>query len=463
MKNFYILISIVFTHITLLYGQKGTLSGKIVDTKTGEALIGVAAMIENSNPPIGAISDIDGNFLIKGLESGTHNVVFKYIGYATKTIKNVKVRPNEVTNLDITLEEENTALKEVEIVAEARRETQSAIFIMQKNSTVIQSGISSEDIKRSPDRSSSEVIRRVSGATIQDGKFAVIRGLADRYNMALLNSTLLPSTEPDRKAFAFDVFPSNVMDNIIIMKTGQPDLPSEWAGGLIQLNTRDVPEKNFFNVTYGISFTEQTTFRPYVNYKGSSTDFLGIDRKTRSLGKNFPNILEFQFNTPDSVRQQYGREIMGRNSWDTIRHALAYPNQSLQLSGGFSTKKTNFTLGGVAALTYSNSLRFIEGTRSRIDGDGTPYLEFFDKTHNNSVTTAAMGNLSLIIKNKHRLSWKNIYTINADDNTVLREGFSYFSTVEVRRTNLEFTSSRVFSSNLSGDHAFGKNDMKIRW
>jgi hypothetical protein len=457
-------IVVILTIIAIsTHAQKGNISGKIVDPKTGEFLIGVAAMVQNSNPPIGAVTDIDGNFLIKNIDAGTYNLVFKYLGYASKTIKGVKVNAGQVTTLNISLEEENANLKEVEVVAEARRETQSAIFIMQKNSTVIQSGISSEDIKRSPDRSSSDVLRRVSGATIQDGKFAVIRGLADRYNMALLNTTLLPSTEPDRKAFAFDVFPSNVLDNIIIMKTGQPDLPSEWAGGLIQLNTRDIPDKNFFNITYGISFTEQTTFKPYINYEGSKTDFLGLDNSRRVLGKNFPSVLDFQFATSDSNRQKLGRDLIERNSWKTRVNRMAYPGQSLQLSGGFSVKKKELTFGGVAALTYSNTLRFTDGTRSRIDVDGSPYLEFIDKTHNNSVTTAALANLSVVFKNKHRLSWKNIYTINSDDNTVLRSGVNYFSSVEVQRTNLEFISSRVFSSNLLGDHAFGKNDMKFRW
>lgn len=458
-----LLLLLSFFYTTATNAQKGTISGKIIDPKTGETLIGVAAVIENTNPPIGAISDLDGNFLIKGVDAGTHNLVFKYLGYTTKTIKGVKVNAGEVTSINITLEEENTTLKEIEVVAEARRETQSAIFIMQKNSTVIQSGISSEDIKRSPDRSSSDVLRRVSGATIQEGKFAVIRGLADRYNMALLNNTILPSTEPDRKAFAFDVFPSNVLDNIVIMKTGQPDLPSEWAGGLIQLNTRDIPEKNFFNVTYGISFTEQTTFKPYINYQGSKTDFLGFDSKTRTLGKNFPSVLDFQFATADSNRQKLGKDLLSRNNWKTKENSLAYPGQNLQMSGGFSVKKKDITIGGIAALTYSNTLRFTQGTRNRIDGDGSPYLGFEDRTYNNSVTAAALANLSVVIKNKHRISWKNIYTINADDNTVLRDGVSYFSSVEVQRYNLEFISSRVFSSNVLGDHAFGKNDMKLRW
>ncbi len=462
MKGFIFTLLALVSFNTTVLAQKGTVSGKIVDSKSGETLIGVAVVIENSNPPIGAVSDIDGNFVIGNVAEGTHNVVVKYMGYQQNTFKGIKVVDGKIASLNIAMQEETTNLNEIVVVAEARRETQSAIYIMQKNSTVIQSGISSEDIKRSPDRSSSDALRRVSGATIQDGKFAVIRGLADRYNMAMLNSAILPSTEPDRKSFAFDIFPANVLDNILIMKTGQPDLPSEWSGGLIQLNTRDIPEKSFFNINYGISFTEQTTFKPYYNYTGSKTDWLGFDKSNRTLPEDFPSVLDFQYKTTDSTKNAYGKKL-SKNSWQTNKQNIAYPGHSLQMSGGYALRKKDFQLGGIVALTYSNTLRYTEGTRDRIDGDGSPYLDFNDKTYNNSVTAAALANISAVIKNRHRISWKNVYTINSDDNTVMRDGSSTFSHRNIKRTNLEFTSARVFSSNLLGDHSIGASDVKFRW
>lgn len=262
--------------------QTGTVAGKVVDGKTGEMLIGSTVVVDN-DVNLATSTDLDGNFIIPKVPIGKHKVKVSYIGYQEKQHE-VEVKLNDVSKLILSLVEDAVVLNEAVVTANiVKRDNESAIFIMQKNSTVMQSGISSEEMKRSPDKNSGEVIRRVSGATIQDGKFAVIRGLSDRYNMAMLNNTILSSTEPDRKAFAFDVFPSNVLDNIIIMKTGQPNLPSEWAGGLIQLNTRDIPERNFFNVSYGISFNEGTTFKPFKTYEGSKTDFLGFDNSVRPL------------------------------------------------------------------------------------------------------------------------------------------------------------------------------------
>lgn len=445
--------------------QTGSLSGKIVDGKSGETLTGATVVIDG-NTNLAAATDLDGNYVIANVSVGRHKVSVRYIGYQLKEDE-VNVVADQVSTLNLTLSEDAVVLKEAVVTATVtKRDNESAIVMMQKNSTVIQSGISSEEIKRSPDRSSSEVIRRVSGATVQDGKFAIIRGLADRYNMAMLNNVVLPSTEPDRKAFAFDVFPSNILDNIIIMKTGQPNLPSEWAGGLIVLNTRDIPEKSFFNVTYGISFNEGVTFKPYKTYAGSKTDFLGFDNSVRTLPKEFPGIIElndlkFVGNT-DSLRT-LGQAITKR-SWKVREKKVAYPGQSLQMSGGFAIRKKDVQLGGVFALSYSNTLRYTEGARTKYEGNsGELDSDYKDTRYSNTVASALLANLSAVIKNNHKISWKNIFTCNSDNGLIERNGVSYGNATEQNRTSQEFTSAKVFSTNLTGEHLFGESGIRWRW
>jgi TonB-dependent receptor len=463
-RNIFTLFLVFFFALSAT-AQTGVVSGKIVDAKSGETLMGSTVVIdENTN--WAASTDLDCNFTIAKVPAGKHKVKVRYIGYQEKEDE-IEVKTGEVNTLNMTLSEDAVILKETVITGTVtKRDNESAIVMMQKNSTVIQSGISSEEMKRSPDKSSSDVIRRVSGATIQDGKFAIIRGLADRYNMAMLNNTMLPSTEPDRKAFAFDVFPSNILDNIIIMKTGQPNLPSEWAGGLIQLNTRDIPEKSFFNVTYGISFNEGSTFKPYKTYDGSKTDFLGFDNSVRPLSKNFPDIiglndLKLVGNT-DSLRT-LGKQVTN-SSWKTKQRSLAYPGQSLQLSGGFAVRKKAIQLGGVFALTYSNVLRYTEGTRTKYQGSIDELdSDYNDERYNNTTSSALLGNLSMVIKNNHKISWKNIFTNNSDNAIIERKGVSYGNATEQNRTSQEFTSANVFSTNLTGDHLFEGSDIRWKW
>lgn len=468
MKGKYIASLLLIFSAFALSAQTGIISGKVVDAKSGETLIGATVAVDDSQS-MAASTDLDGNFTITKIPAGKHKVKVHYVGYQEKEQTDVTVKANDVTNLYMTLMEDAVILNEAVVTAAVtKHDNESAIFVMQRNSTVIQSGISSEEMKRSPDKSSSDVIKRVSGSTIQDGKFAIIRGLADRYNMAMLNNVVLPSTEPDRKAFAFDVFPSNILDNIIIMKTGQPNLPSEWAGGIIQLNTRDIPEKNFFNVSYGIGFTEGTTFKPYKTYEGSKTDWLGFDNSLRKLPDNFPGIVDLNNlklspgGSKDSL-VSLGKQI-NNSSWKVNQKPIAAPSQSLQMSGGFAIRKKDVKVGGVFAMSYSNSLKYTEGTRTRVDaGDRSLYYDYDDQQYNNAVTAALLGNLGVVIKDKHKIVWKNLYTVNSDKTTLLRDGVSYFSATEQHRTNLEFISSRVLSSNLGGEHVFGKQEIKWKW
>lgn len=462
--------SLLLSFITItVFAQTGVISGKVVDSKSGETLMGATVAVDD-NSTLAVATDLDGNFTIDKVPVGKHKVKIRYIGYKENEQPDVDVKQNNVTNLYVSLLEDAVIMQEAVVTATVtKRDNESAIFVMQRNSTVIQSGISNEEMKRSPDRSSGEVIRRVSGATIQDGKFAVIRGLADRYNMAMLGNTVLPSTEPDRKAFAFDVFPSNILDNIIIMKTGQPNLPSEWAGGIIQLNTRDIPEKSFFNVTYGIGFTENTTFKPFQTYDGSKTDWLGFDNKTRKLPSDFPGIVDLNDvkltygASKDSTLTSLGKRIQ-TSSWKVREQKIARPNQSLQMSGGFAVRKKDVQIGGVFALSYANSLKYTQGQRTRYDAaDKALYYNYEDDMYNNSVTAALLANIGVVIKNNHKISFKNLYTVNSDKTTYLRDGISYFSATEQNRTSLEFISSRVLSSNLGGEHVFGKQEIKWKW
>ena len=140
---------------------------------------------------------------------------------------------------------------------------------MQKNSANVSDGISAETIKRTPDKNTSDVLKRISGASIQDNRFVIVRGLNDRYNTALLNGAPLPSSESDRKAFSFDIFPSNMIDNLVITKTASPDLPGDFAGGVIQINTKSVPEKDFQAISVGTGYNTITTFKNQRTYKGN--------------------------------------------------------------------------------------------------------------------------------------------------------------------------------------------------
>ncbi len=189
------------------FAQTGKITGKIIDKKSGEELIGVSISILGTS--FGSSTNIEGSYTIVSLKPGKYTLNVSYVGYIKKQLVGVEVKANESTALNVILEESTQSLNEVVIQAELRKESANAMLIEQKSSTTVSDAISADVIKRSPDNSTSDVMKRVSGATVQDNKFAVIRGLNDRYNSAYINGAPLPSTEADKKAFSFDIFPSN--------------------------------------------------------------------------------------------------------------------------------------------------------------------------------------------------------------------------------------------------------------
>lgn len=460
--KFTFLIFVAVFNLGVCAAQTGTISGKVIDAKTGETLIGVSVFIENTT--IGTASDIDGNFVITNVPEGTHNVVEKYIGYKQKVEKGVVVQVGKVTNLSAVLESDEVAIKEVVVKADiVKHDNASAILLMQKNSTTISSGISSEDIKKSPDRNSGEVIKRMSGATISEGKYAVIRGLADRYNLALVNGQVLPSTEPDRKTFAFDIFPSNLLENLIIYKTAQPDLPSEFAGGIINMNTRDIPEKNFFSANYGINFTQGSVFKPYTTYAGGKTDFLGFDDGGRALPKNFASYDSLQTWSKFDKRK-YDEAKKLSNKWGTKQQKMAYPGQSIQFSGGFAKRFKKAEVGGVFSVNYSNNIKRNDIlNRQSISGGVDTDWVYNDERYINTTQLGALANVAAVFGGVHKISLKNTFSQSGEDITMLRKERDINTGYLYDREIFQFTATTLYSTQLTGEHFFKGPDIKWRW
>jgi outer membrane receptor protein involved in Fe transport len=305
------------------------------------------------------------------------------------------------------------------------------------------------------------VLKRISGASIQDNKFVIIRGLNDRYNIAMLNGGTLPSSEPDRKAFSFDIFPSNMLDNLIITKTATPDLPGEFAGGVIQINTKAVPDKDFQSISVGSGYNTITTFKTQKTYKGSPTDILGFDNGSRALPSSFPSRVEFAALTP---QERLNVTKILNYDWG-IKDARFKPNTSLQYTLG---KQYNFdekVFGLLFSLTHSMTNNFNEITR--LDYDESPRVlasSFTDNNYSEQILTAAMANFALKWNANNTISFKNIYSINSTDVVVERSGKPDINDPLTIISDLRwFTSNKIYSGQLNGEHYFETPKIKLNW
>ena len=457
------LLFILFIGLTnLLLAQTGKISGKIIDATTGETLPGATVLIEGTFK--GASADFDGNFSLNNVTVGTYTLVISYITYETKKIAGVKVKDNDVTVLNLTLDQSTSAtMNVVEVQAEMNKENTNTLLVLQKNSATVSDGISSEAIKKTPDRSTSDVIKRISGATIQDNKFAIIRGMSDRYNSAFINGAPLPSSESDKKAFSFDIFPANILDNIIILKTATPDMSGEFAGGVININTKSVPEKNSQSFSIGAGYNSQTTFKDFKTYAGGKTDWLGVDNGVRSLPAAYPNPA---FTTDKN--QQIADAKLFNYDW-TLQTKKALPNLNFQYTLANIGKIFKKEFGSVFALTYNNNTNTTYTTRRVFDSaiDSVKKLsEYQDTTFSNTVLASALWNLSYKVHPNHQFGFKNLYSVNSEDRVIIRKGPS---SIDGDQTNWEkssvrwFTQNTIYSSQLNGDHYLEKAKIKIKW
>lgn len=455
----------VFTTATLLFftlllsAQTGIIAGKIIDAKSADAIIGASIRLDEGAG--GAITDLDGNFRISNVPVGKHKISINYTGYAGKNIEDIDVKAGEVTSVDIAIEESaGEALAEVVVVAKARKESTSALTIFQKNSVSMADGISSETIKRTPDRTTGDVIRRVSGASIQDGKFAIIRGLNDRYNVAMLNGALLPSTEADRKAFSFDLFPSSMIDNLVVLKTASADLPGDFAGGAIIVNTKDIPEQNYLSVNASAGVNNITTFQPYMNAASGSTDWLGTDDGSRALPANYPDAAAYNAATPaDKVR--FSQSLP--NDWAITENGSAAPNLGFQITSGLVTKASKkMQFGSTLALSYSNQNRIQDAERNRFDLQRQLYA-YRDKQFRNNVLWGALLNSGLKINNNQKLIFQASYTTNTNNSVNSREGSDFDREQYIRFTTIEFTENHLLTTRVGGEHVLTPAGMKLSW
>lgn len=457
MKNLFkiIVLLLISNQIFSQISIKGTIS----DSLTGESLIGATAFVKENS--IGVATEFDGSFELKIPEPGRYEIEFSYVSYKNKSIV---IDLSGDTTLDIKLVSDDIFFESVEIVAKANKETNVELIKMQKNSASVVDGMNAETFKKTPDNKASDVLKRVSGATVQDNKFVIIRGLNDRYNFGLINGAPLPSSESDRKAFSFDIFPSNMIDNLLIYKTATPDLPGEFSGGIININTTDPKEDNTTNIQLGTTYNSLATFNNFTTYPGSKTDFLGFGAYSRQIPNGIPSTQDFIY-LDKNQKAELAKLIP--DNWNT-QSMISLPNLSLQ-----STVNRNHKFGNKSSFgynfgyNYSHNFNFTNLVRQEFEESATDVIkkmELRDSVFTKSVLHSALLNLSLNLNDKHTIKLKNLYSINSEDKVNLRKGVRELDNDPhqwEKSTNFWYTENKLFSTQLIGEHKLNK--LKLDW
>ena len=477
--------------ITPMWAQD--IKGVVIDQKSKETLIGavITAVPGNGSKnatqekdDIKAVTDIDGNFSLLNLKDGTYTLYIKYVGYKTQKIDGVQLKggkridgkaivsskdtsskndASEKALLTIALQPDEQQLNEVTVTAVERRNTDAAMIQVAKNSPVIVSNVSAQEISRTQDTNAGEVIRRVPGVSLIDDKFVMVRGLSQRYNNVWVNGGAVPSSEADSRAFSFDIIPSSQIDNLTIVKSPSAEYPADYSGGFIIVNTKEIPAENSFNIAVGGNWNTSSAFQDFSYSKGSETDFLGFDNGLRNLNGGIHAALNPQLDANGKPVGDYATSLLGNglnNDW-LVKNRKPLGDLKLAASLNQRWMLGGRTLGMLAALNYTNEYRTYENMENNLYGiydaanDKPNYLRHsVDDQYNNNVRLGAMLNFTFLSKDgNHKYQLKNIFNQLATSRYTWRDGVSAQSNLE-RSAEYYYRSRTTYNGQLTGKHTF---------
>lgn len=435
------------------------IKGVVIDQKSKETLIGAVVTVDGTN--VKAITNIDGNFLIDGMKKDkTYTLYINYVGYKTQKIDGVQAKDADQV---IALQPDEQQLKEVTVTAVERRNTDAAMIQVAKNSPVIVSNVSAQEISRTQDTNAGEVIRRVPGVSLIDDKFVMVRGLSQRYNNVWVNGGAVPSSEADSRAFSFDIIPSSQIDNLTIVKSPTAEYPADYSGGFIIVNTKEIPAENSFNIAVGGNWNTSSAFKDFSYSKGSGTDFLGFDNGLRNLNGGIQAALNPQLDANGKPVGDYATSLLGNglnNDW-LVKNRKPLGDLKLAASLNQRWMLGGRTLGMLAALNYTNEYRTYENMENNLYGiydaanDKPNYLRHsVDDQYNNNVRLGAMLNFTFLSKDgNHKYQLKNIFNQLATSRYTWRDGVSAQSNLE-RSAEYYYRSRTTYNGQLTGKHTF---------
>jgi TonB-dependent receptor len=346
-----------------------------------------------------------------------------------------------------------------------------------KSIDLIANGISADQIKKSQDSDAAEVIRRVPGITLADGKFVIVRGLSERYNSVLLNGSPAPSFEATKRAFSFDAIPSGMIESIMIYKSPAPELPADFAGACIEIMTKEVADKNEFKISYSSGLVQNTTFsKDFQKYQGGKYDILGFDDGTRDFPKELPSKEKMDElykwpNTTTYYARMDSLQTISRSfnkNWDThainpfLDQNIAATLQRRFIAGGVS-------IGNITSLNYKitnnyNLIRRAEYYSYDEVNDNVSYAyDFTDKTYVQEASIGLVHNWLFIFGNNQKIGFRNLLNNLGENKTVQRNGIDAYNSQDVLGTNLKFNQRFIYSGQVEGKHHINNNSTRFNW
>ncbi len=459
MKNFAFVITLMLASFQM-FAQQGIISGTVKDKTTGEDVIGANVYIEGTT--IGTATDVMGNFQFS-VDPGTYNVIASFIGYANFKVTDLTVNPGEQVSLTIQMESDDVQLEEVVVTAKADKTAETILLLERKDASLLVQNIGAQELTKVGASDAGEGLTRVAGLSVQGSKFVVVRGLGDRYNSSLLNGFPIASPNPDKRVIPYDIFPSNVIQSLQVVKSFSPDLYADFSGASIRVNTLDYPEEEILRVSVGAGLNTQATGKDFLFDPFKSGDVLGYNRD-RELPTQIRNY-DGRYSTAD-LRSSDG--LTEENTFDdgfSVVKDQAPINKSFGLQYGnyIQGAKANSGFGYLINANFSDSHEIRNGFLRRVRSDGSTKTDFTFDQYTYETSKAVLGNFQYKLNENNKVTLNTLYTHISENNVLDTEGdFVDFPGQTSFNRRITYRSYELFTSQLSGEHKIN-NKLAFDW
>ena len=461
------------TLFSTLNAQDGIIRGSVFDESNGEAMIMVTVAAEGTTN--GTFTDLDGKFNLE-IEPGTYNLVFSFVGYESLTVSDLSVKAGEVKLLNnVSLNPSTVELSEVTVTARMSRSTENALMTLKMQSASVMDGISAVNFRKMGDSDAASSMRRVTGVSVEGGKYVYVRGLGDRYTKTILNGVDIPGLDPDRNTMQLDIFPTSIIDNIMVYKSFRADMPADFTGGVIDISIKDFPDQKKGSVFLGTAYNPDYHFNSnYLTYPGGETDFLGFDDGTRAIPAtdNLPFFVNALSN-PDGVEAARFREVLEafNPTMSAIRqNSLMDYNFGASFGNQASLKKV--TLGYNLGFSYKNSTEYYKnaeygryGLPADPDISDMEVREFqIGDYGSNSVLMSGLAGFAIkTTRSKLRLNIIHMQNGVSRAGIFDYEGSDQGSIFSGKQQNLEYNQRSLTNILIDGKHSFMGPGLDIVW
>jgi hypothetical protein len=436
----------------------GRITGRIVDVDQGTPLAGAIIEVVGATTPTRVTAGIDGRYVLLNAPAGTLTLRVRLIGYQAKAVTGVAVTGGAVTTLDIALSAQTVTLEELSVSAEAERGSVASALNEQRQSANVVNAITAEEISRSPDGDAAQAVQRVSGVTVQDGKYVFVRGLGERYTTTSLNGARIPSPEPERKVVPLDLYPASLLEGITTSKTFLPDLPGDFSGAEVNIRTKEFPASRQATFSISTGFNSRATGQDLYRPRNAGLEWLAFGSSDREL----PTLVSAAGNFEPAPSQPLVNDMVNsfRNAWSPVQGTGQAP-MSMGFSVGGSDPVFGRTIGYLLSLTYGYEQE-IQDDQVRANAlplDTPGQVREIDRyegtTGRGTVLWGGLLNLSSNFGSSSRVSLNTSYNRSADNDSRQELGESENLGARLQVGRLRYVERSTLSTQLLGEHQAG--------